>query len=107
MITPAGHRVLIDVDLAELETDWGFNIGGDKNLENAAMITGTVVAVGPQAWKAFGPNFTGEPWAKVGDRIMYSKYSGNVIFDPETDIEYKIMNDEDITAVITGEKNNG
>ena len=35
---------------------------------------------------------------------MYAKYSGNLIIDPEDpEIEYKIMNDEDITAVIKGE----
>ena len=100
MITPVGHRVLIDMDQAELETEWGFELVSDKKLENAAMISGQIAAIGPQAWKAFGPDFTGEPWAKVGDRVFFAQYAGKSVTDPVTGKEYKIMNDDDITAVI-------
>lgn len=101
MITPKGHRVLVDVEKAELETDWGFEIVSDQKLEDAQMTIGTLVAVGEQAWKAFGPDFSGEPWAQVGDKVLFAQYSGNNIQDPYTGIQYKIMNDEDITAVVS------
>lgn len=106
-ITPTGHRILVDVSVAELKTDWGFDLspGVDNRLENAAQIIGTLVAVGPQAWKAFGPDWSGEPWAQVGDRIMFSEWAGREVEDPETGKKYKLMNDEDVTAVITGEEN--
>lgn len=104
MIHPVGHRLLVKVDEANLETDWGFEIVSDKKLENAYQIIGTLVAIGDQAWKAFGPNFTGEPWAKVGDRVMFAEYAGKTVIDPETEEMYKLMNDEDITAIVEGEK---
>jgi co-chaperonin GroES (HSP10) len=71
------------------------------------MISGTLAAIGPQAWKAFGPNFTGEPWANVGDRVYFAQYSGKIVKDPDTGEEYKLMNDEDITAVVAAGKENG
>lgn len=104
MIKPTGHRILVKVDAASLETDWGFQVVADEKLENAYQIIGTLVDVGSQAWKAFGPDFTGEPWAQVGDRVMFAEYAGRTVEDPETGEQYKLMNDEDITAVVTGEK---
>lgn len=105
MITPVGHRVLLEVKEAELETEWGFEIVSDKKLEDAAMTEGVLVAMGDQAWKAFGPEFSGKPWAKIGDRVYFSRYSGNVITDPDTEKQYKIMNDEDIIAVVSTKDN--
>lgn len=107
MLTPVGHRILVDVDEADLEVEFAtgqFQIISDKKLEDAHQIIGTILAVGGQAWKAFGPNFTGEPWAKVGDRILFSEYAGRIVEDPETGKKYKLMNDDDVTAVVTGEK---
>lgn len=103
MIKPVGHRILVKVDSANLETDWGFKVVSDEKLENAAQIIGTLISAGDQAWKAFGYQFTGKPWAEVGDRVMFAQYSGNTVEDPETGELYKLMNDEDITAVVTGE----
>jgi co-chaperonin GroES (HSP10) len=107
MIKPVGHRILIEVDEAELEAEWEidgqkveFQIVSDKKLENAAVTSGKLVAAGEQAWKAFGPEFTGEPWAKVGDQVFFARYAGNVIEDPTDGKNYKIMNDEDIVAVV-------
>lgn len=112
MIKPVGHRILIEVDKADLEAEWeingekvGFQIVSDKKLEDAAVTSGKLVAAGEQAWKAFGHEFKGEPWAIPGDRVFFARYSGHIISDPDTDISYKIMNDEDIMAVVG--KDNG
>lgn len=102
-IKPVGHRILVKCDTAELETEWGFQVVTDKRLENAAVTSGVLVGVGSQAWKAFGPNFTGEPWAQVGDRVFFAQYSGKTVIDPDTGEEYKLMNDDDITAVVAEE----
>ena len=99
MIEPKGHRILVDVEKAELETDWGFTVVSDQKLEDAQMTMGVLVAIGDQAWKAFGPDFSGEPWAKVGDKVLFARYAGNYVADPKTGVQYKIMNDEDIKAV--------
>lgn len=107
MIIPVGHRILVEVDQAELELEWNvdgeskkFEIVSDQKLEQAAVTSGKLVGMGNQAWKAFGPDFTGERWAQLGDQVFFARYAGNFIEDPETGKNYKIMNDEDIVAVV-------
>lgn len=98
MICPAGHRVLVKVTEVEEVTKGGIIVAktiADKHTE--ANIFGTIVAVGPNAWKAFD---TGEPWAAVGDRVAFAKYGGFVIEDPDTGEKFRILNDEDISCVI-------
>lgn len=102
MIYPVGHKILVKVEEADLKTDWGFEVVSEnKRLENAAQIIGELHSVGSQAWKAFGPDFSGEPWAKVGDKVLFAKYAGEVVTDPETEEQYRMMNDDDIIAVVT------
>jgi len=98
MIVPAGHRVLVRVEEAETVTQGGIIITktiADKNTE--ANIFGTLVAIGDNAWKSFD---SGEPWAAVGDRVAIAKYGGFVIEDPDTKEIFRLLNDEDICAVI-------
>lgn len=104
-IRPLGHRILVQPDPIEdkLKTEWGFELLADKKLERSIDIRGTLVGAGEQAWKAFSSDFTGKPWAKVGDRILFAQHAGRFIEDPETKEEYLIMNDDDLIAVITGE----
>ena len=97
MIVPAGHRVLVKIDEAETVTAGGIIVAAtivDKNTE--AGIFGTLVAVGDTAWKDFG----GRAWACVGDKVVIAKYGGFVIEDPATKDRYRLLNDEDIVAVL-------
>lgn len=95
-VLPAGHRVLVKPDPIEKVSEGGIIIQYEnKNRVEEAQVTGTVVEVGPQAWKDFSD---GTPWAKNGDRVLFAKYGGYAI---EIEEEYhRIMNDEDITAII-------
>lgn len=114
MLYPCGHRVLVKTKEVEKKKDLGNGLelelvyGANEKLEKAAQIEGTVVAVGPDAWKAFrgiapdGRQVEGRPWAKVGDRVYYARYAGHPLMDPETGDEFTILNDEDITCIITG-----
>lgn len=105
-IKPAGHRVIVkpdkldDVDnkmLSQHLRDSGFEIAREnKQRQEGSVVTGVLIAVGSTAWKAFDD---GEPWANVGDRVYFAKYGGYTIDeDGET---YRLLNDEDITAVVT------
>ena len=96
-IEPAGHRVIVKPDPIEEVSKGGIIIshGSDKKRVEQAQQKGVIVAVGPTAWKAFDD---GLPWAKVGDRVYFAKYGGYV-FDHEGS-EYRLLNDEDITAII-------
>ena len=105
MIIPTGHRVLVKADDVDLQTDWGFHIVADERREKHAQNYGTVLAVGPDAWKAFrkmseGKEVNGQPWAAPGDRIVYAKYAGKFLNDPETGDEVIIINDEDVVAIV-------
>lgn len=101
MIEVVGHRVLIkpkrfDEEIADGALQ-GFklDVGEDWKRERAATVIGTILSVGPNAWKGFD---TGEPWAKVGDKVYYAKYSGKTV---EEDGElFIICNDEDVQAII-------
>lgn len=98
MIEPAGHRVLVKVEEIEEKTAGGLFIPKTtQEQQTQANIFGTVVAVGINAWKAFDG---GEPWAVVGDRVAIAKYGGFVIEDPDTKETFRLLNDEDICAVI-------
>lgn len=99
MIVPAGHRVLIAPDVVEEKTQGGIILAATtKDRDQQATMRGTVVAVGINAWKAFDD---GQPWAKVGDKVVFRKYAGEVVKDG--DIEYRVVNDEDTLCVIESE----
>ena len=97
MIVPCGHRVLVKIDEVEEVTAGGIIITkSTAQQQEEAGIFGTVVAVGDTAWKDFG----GRSWACVGDRVMIAKYGGFIAQEPGTAEKFRILNDEDIVAVI-------
>lgn len=102
MIKPTGHKILVKPDPVEETTESGIvvSVGQGKRLEEAGQQLGTLVDAGPQAWKAFSKDFTGEPWASIGDRVLFSKYAGLHVEDPEDGNKYIILNDEDLVAII-------
>lgn len=96
-IEPAGHRVLVLPDKIKEKTDGGLFIPEQtRDREQKAAQMGTVIAVGVQAWEGFG---SGEPWAAVGDRVFFARYGG-VEVDASDGRKLRLMNDEDILAVI-------
>ena len=106
MIKPTGHRVLIKPDRVEktYEGIEGFVLNIDEKLEKGGIQRGLLVDHGPQAWKAFGIDYSGERWAEKGDYIYFSRYAGKFVQDPaDPETDYMIMNDEDILGIITNE----
>lgn len=98
MIEPAGHRVLVKVDEVKGKTSGGILLPETvRSRMEDENVYGVIVAVGKNAWKAFDD---GQPWATVGDRVSFGKWSGAVIEDPDTKERFRILNDEDIAAVI-------
>ena len=97
MIKAVGHRVLVKPFEIEKESKGGIVIVQDENREFVAQEYGTIVDIGPDAWR----DFPGEPWANIGDRIIYSRYGGKIVREPgETNANkrFVILNDEDILA---------
>ncbi len=95
-LVPTGYRVLIKPD--PLEETFGDSdiivVHTDERLARAATVTGELVAVGKTAWAD-----SSEPWCRVGDKVIYAKYAGKQIVDPDTGEEYLVVNDEDILAI--------
>lgn len=62
---------------------------------------GTVVAVGPTAWKAF--TVSNRPWAKVGDTVIFNSHKGlhYEFLDENGDMKaYRVIKDDDITMTL-------
>lgn len=96
-IKPAGHRILVRMDTVETKTSSGLIHLPEsaKDRQEAAQTTGTLIAVGPNAWTCDGEL----PWAKPGDRVYFARYIGALVIDPETGDKYHLMNDEDIMGI--------
>lgn len=97
---PKGYRVLVKPDPVEKQTDSGIVLALNERKEKAAGTTGRVIGIGPTAWKSYDPGEDWEPWAKEGDHIVYSRYGGIWVNDPETHEEYILINDQDVLMVL-------
>lgn len=105
MIKVCGHRLLVkpieylgeDLEKQSALKNLGFQIADTEDNKRAkeSMDKGTVVQIGPTAWNDFG----GLQWCKVGDEIVYAKFAGKLIVDPDTNEKFYALNDEDVVAV--------
>lgn len=92
-LTPLADRVLVEPAAAETKTASGLYIP-DSAKEKPQK--GVVIAVG--AGKVSESGNVMKPQVKVGDSVLYGKYSGTeVTFDGK---EYLIMREADIFAII-------
>ena len=102
MIEALGNRVIIEPDKPKNKHDLGngkmLDLAIDERAEKSATSTGTVVALGDLAY--LDPILGGEPWVNVGDHVIYAKYSGKFIIDPDDEKEYVVINDDAIQARI-------
>jgi chaperonin GroES len=101
-IQPLDLRVLVLPDAVEEKTAGGIILPDQhKDRERYAMMHATLVAAGENAWEeatARSPNFT-RPLP--GDRVVIAKYGG-VMLTGKDGKDYRIMNDEDVVARVTG-----
>ena len=96
------HHVLVKLDDA-IEADEtlrraraaGIHIELDKR-EKEAVEYGTILQVGPTAYKDFGFD---SPPLKEGARVSLTRYTGKAVSDVDGS-KYYIFNDADILAII-------
>lgn len=95
-ITPVGPRVLVLPDPIETKTDSGIitTFGINEEREKLKQVDGVVVAMGDCCFYD-----KPSPWCKVGDRVIFGKYSG-IFRTGNDDKEYRIINDEDVVATL-------
>lgn len=101
---PVGYRMLVALPTMKEITDGGIIIPHATNeRERAAAVVGTVLALGPDCYTDKVKFPTG-PWCKVGDKVMFSRYTGGRFrsLDSESGdmVEYRMMNDDEITGNI-------
>lgn len=99
MLTPILHRILVKPDEVETKSKGGIVLAVDPKKERVAVETGTILAVGDTAFLDYVKDAE-KPLPKAGDRVYYAKYAGKLVKDVD-DVEYLILNDEDVIAVIT------
>jgi len=92
-LKPLGDRVIVKPMEAEEKTKGGIIL---PDTAKEKPIEGTVVAAGPGKVSDDGKAIKME--VKVGDKVLYGKYSGTEV-NVEGD-EYLIMRESDIFAVI-------
>lgn len=98
-LRPTGHRVLVRLLMAEEKSSGGIIVmrESDRDRHTKGMQEATVMELGSNAYKAFDD---GHPWCAVGEKVMIAKYSGEDRKDPATGEIYRIINDEDVFAII-------
>lgn len=105
-IKPVLHRIIVKQDVLE-EKDEVFKRAKEAGLafdfterdrEQAAIDTGVVISIGETAFRDF--NVDKMP-IKKGDTVVYARYAGKAVVDPDDNQKYVALNDEDIIAVLT------
>ncbi len=100
---PTGYSMLVALPTMAEMTAGGIIIPEVINdRERAAAVVGTVLAQGPDCYTH--PKFTSGPWCKVGDKVMFSRYSGMRFksLDAETGemVEYRMLSDDQIVGTV-------
>lgn len=107
MLTIKGNRLLIEPKALETEktvegtnTTLIINYGANTGRQEAGINEGYVVGKGQLAYLDTG--LEGLQWCEVGDYVVFAKYAGVAVNDPETGKKYVIINDEDVLCTIQG-----
>jgi len=92
-VKPLADRVVIKPAAAEEKTKGGIIL---PDTAKEKPVIGEVIAVGPGKVADDGTKIT--PEVKVGDKVLYGKYSGTEVTIDGTD--YLIMREADIFAIM-------
>lgn len=96
-IRPIEFNVLVAPKAVDKTTKGGIIIPElTKDRMQAAAVEGTVIALSPLAFSY--DDWPDDQKPKVGDTVVYAKFAGMTI--PRGDIEYRLIKDKDIAAVV-------
>jgi co-chaperonin GroES (HSP10) len=104
-----GFYVLVKQEKVEETSEGGIIIHASeqaKRLEQNAIYFGEVVDIGETAWYDYTHKYgqkVAEPWAKIGDRVVFTKHGGRHIELPGSDEEYVVVRDGDILVTLEKE----
>lgn len=100
---PLGYCVLVKPDSPKDAIKPGMIEIPDTVLDRqrVEVTTGTLVSTGHLAWKGLQGS-DGTPWAQPGEHVVYAKYGGKLIEDPETGEKLVLLLDKDVIGVLNG-----
>lgn len=106
---PVGDRILVKPDPVEEITKGNIVVPETvRNQLGNAQTVGTVVSVGADAYTHYketgsdGLNVVRsylEPWARVGDRVMFNRYAGKFFEGLDGEL-YVCMRDSDVNLIV-------
>jgi co-chaperonin GroES (HSP10) len=96
-ITPLGTTVLVLPEQVQRKTDSGIVLATESQAdrEQLGQTDGIVVAIASEAY---------QDRFKVGDRVIMTKYAGMIRVGNDG-IEYRLVNDNEIKAVLAHKEN--
>ncbi|MCI0448784.1 MAG: co-chaperone GroES [Chlorobi bacterium] len=92
-LKPLGDRVIVKPNAPEEKTKGGIIL---PDTAQEKPMEGEIIAVGPGRTDDAGKKITME--LKVGDKVLYGKYSGTEV--KVNDEDYLIMRESDVYAII-------
>ncbi|CAB4120851.1 GroS Co-chaperonin GroES (HSP10) [uncultured Caudovirales phage] len=99
-VSPLGRAVLVRPYVVEDKTSGGIILTTEtRSKDQMAEQRAVVVEIGPTAWLG-----ESAPRAAIGDKILFSKWSGYQLQGPFDGLTYRVVNDSDIFMRITKEK---
>jgi co-chaperonin GroES (HSP10) len=100
MMEVKGYRILVKAKEIERTSKGGIIISvegtNEDKLEQNGNQFGIVVGIGHTCYKG---GVSDEPWCEIGDEIIFARHAGRFVFDPETNEQYLIMNDDEVLCV--------
>lgn len=97
-IVPIEYKVLVLIDKTAEKIGEIYIPDSVKDQKDLAEVKGTLITHGGKAFEDFG-----DPKPKSGDRIMIAKYAGKLVKGAD-DKEYRIIQDKDVSSIITDER---
>jgi co-chaperonin GroES (HSP10) len=102
-LKPLGYQVMVEMDVLEEEKIGSIYIPTkSKNMFDDACEKGTVLELGPLAYKGIANGQSQEPWVKPGDRVYVKMYGGRR-FKYKSGKVIRMVNDEDLNVLIVDE----
>lgn len=98
MIEVILNRVLVKPEELQKKTESGLLIEyGELEKQHArSRVEGIVVGVGPTAYT----DLTEEAPVKIGDHVVFARYAGVFVTDPETQDTLVVLNDTDVLCIV-------
>ena len=102
---PVGYHMLVALPTMAEKTASGIYIPEPVNdRERAATVVGVVVAMGDECYKDPKRFPAGKPWCKVGDTVLFARYSGMRFRSMDAAsgelVEYRMLSDDNIVGVV-------